>query len=143
MLDPIKPSFDRMPRPNGLAAAMATAGVDAASLARRAGVNAGDIKVNPDLLANPEKFAASSVAGEAGNNANLLKMIQLGSATNASLNGLSFANRQAQIVTGLGQDLATANRDVSDQQTIQKFLSTQRDSVSGVSIDLTVASSSL
>ncbi|MFT4129762.1 hypothetical protein [Labrys sp. (in: a-proteobacteria)] len=43
MLDPIKPSFDRMPRPNGLAAAMATAGVDAASLARRAGVNAGDI----------------------------------------------------------------------------------------------------
>lgn len=99
------------------------------------GVNAGDIKVNPDLLANPERFAASSVAGEAGNNANLLKMIQLGSATNASLNGLSFANRQAQIVTGLGQDLATANRDVSDQQTIQKFLSTQRDSVSGVSID--------
>ncbi|PRH87198.1 hypothetical protein C5L14_11195 [Labrys okinawensis] len=43
MLDPIKPSFDRTPRPNGLAAAMATAGVDAASLARRAGVNAGDI----------------------------------------------------------------------------------------------------
>ncbi|MGJ4854973.1 hypothetical protein ACN6KF_000909 [Labrys sp. La1] len=43
MSDPIRLNFDRMPRPNGLAAAMATAGVDATALARRAGVTASDI----------------------------------------------------------------------------------------------------
>jgi len=99
------------------------------------GTNASDIKVNTDLLADPRKLAVSGSPTESGDNSNLLKMAQLGSKANASLNGMTFANRQAQIVTGLGQDLATANQDLSDQQAIQKFLTTQRDSVSGVSID--------
>ena len=43
MFEPARPNFDRIPRPNGLAAAMAIAGVDATALARRAGVNSGDI----------------------------------------------------------------------------------------------------
>lgn len=43
MFDAITLNLDHMPHPNGLAAAMATAGVDATVLARRAGVNVGDI----------------------------------------------------------------------------------------------------
>ncbi len=99
------------------------------------GANAADIKVNPDLLADPRKLAASGVNGASGDNSVLLQIVQLRDKPNASLNGVSFSSRQAQIVASLGQELSSTNQDLSDQQTIQKYLSAQRDSVSGVSID--------
>jgi flagellar hook-associated protein 1 FlgK len=99
------------------------------------GTNAADIKVNPDLLADPRKLAASGVNGASGDNSVLLQIVQLRDKPNATLNGVSFSSRQAQIVASLGQELSSTNQDLSDQQTIQKYLSAQRDSVSGVSID--------
>ena len=91
--------------------------------------------MNPDLLADPRKLAASGVNGASGDNSVLLQIVQLRDKPNATLNGVSFSSRQAQIVASLGQELSSTNQDLSDQQTIRKYLSAQRDSVSGVSID--------
>src|SRR5204863_985013 len=99
------------------------------------GTNAADIQVNPDLVSNPQKLGASGTNGVSGDNSVLLQIAQLQNKPNAALNGVSFSDRQAQIVASLGQELATTNQDLSDQQTIQKYLTAQRDSVSGVSID--------
>ncbi len=99
------------------------------------GSNAADIKVNPDLLADPRKLAASGINGTAGDNTVLVRIVQLQNAPVAALNGVTFSDRQAQIIASLGQQLASANQDASDQETIQQYLSAQRDSVSGVSID--------
>ena len=99
------------------------------------GTNASDIKVNAELLANPQKVAVSGVAGASGDNTALLRIIALRDKANAALNGLTFADRQAQIVSSLGQELASTNQDLDDQQNIQRFLGTQRDSIAGVSID--------
>jgi flagellar hook-associated protein 1 FlgK len=97
------------------------------------GTNAGDIQVNPNL--DPSQLAVSGSSTETGDNSNILKISKLSTTAMASLNGMTFAGRQAEIVSGLGQQLASANTDLSDQQTIQKFLGAQRDSISGVSID--------
>ena len=99
------------------------------------GQNASDIAVNPDLLGNPALLQASSAAGENGNNSVVTALAQLGNTTQAALNGQTFSDRQAQIVAGLGQKVATAQKDLEDQNSISDFVQNQRDSVSGVSLD--------
>ncbi len=99
------------------------------------GQNAKDIAVNSVLLADPSLLQASGVSGEAGNNVVVLAMAKLGNSAQAALNDQTFSNRQAQIVAGLGQKVADAQRDVDDQKAISDFVSSQRDSISGVSLD--------
>jgi flagellar hook-associated protein 1 FlgK len=99
------------------------------------GQNAKDIAVNSALLADPSLLQASAVSGETGNNAVVLAMAQLANTTQAALNGQTFSDRQAQIVAGLGQKVADAQRDVDDQKAISDFVQSQRDSISGVSLD--------
>jgi flagellar hook-associated protein 1 FlgK len=99
------------------------------------GANAADIAVNPALKSNPKLFQAAGVAGEAGNNTVAKAIAGLSTAKHAALDGLSFSNKQAQTVAALGQQVANANSELTDQKTISQFVRDQRDSVSGVSID--------
>jgi flagellar hook-associated protein 1 FlgK len=99
------------------------------------GQNAKDIAVNSALLADPAFLQANGVSGETGDNAVVVAMARLGNAAHAALNGQSFSDRQAQIVAGLGQNVADAQRDVDDQKAISDFVESQRESISGVSLD--------
>jgi flagellar hook-associated protein 1 FlgK len=99
------------------------------------GTNAGDIKVNSVLLSNPSALQTSGSATEPTGNATVLALAQLAKDPQASLGGKTFSSRQADIVAGLGQQLATANSDLEDQTAISSFIQAQRDSVSGVSVD--------
>ena len=99
------------------------------------GTNAADIAVNPALLSDPKLYQAAGVTGEAGDNTVAKGIASLSTAKHAALDGLSFSNRQAQTVAGLGQQVASANSELADQKTISQFVRDQRDAVSGVSID--------
>jgi len=99
------------------------------------GTDASNIAVNPTLLNNPSLVQASGTNGAVGDNSVALALAQLANQTYASLNNQTFSQSFAQTVAALGQSLATANGQISDQQTVQEMLQQQRSSISGVSID--------
>jgi flagellar hook-associated protein 1 FlgK len=93
------------------------------------------MQVNSVLLSNASALQTSGSATEPNGNATVLALAQLARDPQASLGGKTFSGRQADIVAGLGQQLATANSDLEDQTAISNFIQAQRDSVSGVSVD--------
>ncbi len=99
------------------------------------GTSAADIAVNPDLVSNPSLIQASAVSGDNGNNQAIIGVAQLATAAQSALGGQSFSDRQAQMVAGVGQKAASAQKDLDDQNSIVDFVKGQRESVSGVSLD--------
>ncbi len=99
------------------------------------GTDAASIQVNSALVANPELIQAAGPSGAAGDNQTALALAQLANTKIAGLNNQTFSDSYNQSVAQLGQSLATANTQVSDQQAVQTMLQNQRNSVSGVSID--------
>jgi len=99
------------------------------------GTNASDIKVNQALLDDPGKLAASDTSGDVGNNGIISKMADLAEATNPSLNNQTFSQNYSRTVADLGSALSDANQKISDQDAVTNLVKTQRDSVSGVSMD--------
>jgi flagellar hook-associated protein 1 len=99
------------------------------------GANASDIGVNTALVNAPSSLQASGVAGAAGNNQVILALAQMANTTQASLGNQTFAQSYNGTVTDLGAALASVNTQLSDQQSVQSMLQTQRSSVSGVSVD--------
>jgi flagellar hook-associated protein 1 FlgK len=75
------------------------------------------------------------VAGAVGNNEIALQLAQLAGQPQAALGGQTFSEDYGQIVTGLGQALASVNGQVADQSIVAGMLQRQRESVSGVSLD--------
>jgi len=53
----------------------------------------------------------------------------------AALGNQTFAQSYNGTVTGLGSALSSVNSQLGDQQAVQSMLQTQRNSVSGVSVD--------
>jgi flagellar hook-associated protein 1 FlgK len=99
------------------------------------GTNASDIAVNRDLLANSSLLQASDVVGDVGNNAKILALTQLETKAHPSLGGQSFIGKHIQTVATLAQELVTARTNLEDQQSMTRFVQSQRDSVSAVSLD--------
>jgi flagellar hook-associated protein 1 FlgK len=99
------------------------------------GANAHDIGVNAALVNDPRLLQISDTAGEAGNNTMALQLAQLASQPQAALGNQTFRERYSQIVTGLGQTLASVNGQIADQEIVAGMLEQQRQSVSGVSVD--------
>jgi flagellar hook-associated protein 1 len=108
-----------------------------------AGTNAQTIAVNTALLDDPSLIQASGASGEVGNNAVALKLAQLATKVHVSLNNQTFSQAFDRTVTALGQSLATANSQITDQQTVQQMLEQQRASISGVSLDEEMANLSI
>jgi flagellar hook-associated protein 1 FlgK len=99
------------------------------------GTNAADIQVNSALTNDPSLLQAASVSGAAGDNGTALALAQLGQKPQAGLNNQTFTQSYTQTSTAFGQALASVNSQLSDQQTVNKMLTQQRDSISGVSMD--------
>lgn len=94
---------------------------------------ASNIQINQDILNNPENIAASSVAGQAGNNQNALNMVNL--RNKAVINGENFYQSALSLISSPGTTLSTIKSDIQTKQSAQQMLQNQQDSVSGVNID--------
>jgi flagellar hook-associated protein 1 FlgK len=102
------------------------------------GTTASNIAVNASIT--PANLVASST-GVAGDNdiaqavANLAnKVFSTSAPTPDAIDG-TFSQYYSNAATALGQTLSTTNDKVSNQTTISKLVNTQRDAVSGVSMD--------
>jgi flagellar hook-associated protein 1 FlgK len=99
------------------------------------GTTAGDIRVNPALAGNPALLQASGDAASPGNNRIALGLAQIGTKPLGALGGQTLSGRYSEGVADLGESLASVNRQLSDHDVVAGMLSSQRDSVSGVSVD--------
>jgi len=99
------------------------------------GTDAATIGVNSTLQTDPSLIQAASVAGDSGNNGVALALAQLAGQPNAALGNKTFSDAYGQVVTQMGNALANANDQVTNQQAVAGMLANQRDSVSGVSME--------
>ncbi len=100
------------------------------------GTTAGTITLDPSVTSS--NIAAGS-SGNAGDNSIALAISnlatkQFSTAGGDQING-TLSNFYNNAVTGLGQTLAGVNDQVTNETNIQTLVSTQRSSVSGVSLD--------
>jgi flagellar hook-associated protein 1 FlgK len=90
--------------------------------------------VDPALAGNPDALAAASSAGALpGDGSNLAALVATESTPLTA--GRNVAATLSGIVTDFGASAATATNVAAQNQTVLANLKTQRDSVSGVSID--------
>lgn len=99
------------------------------------GTTAGTIKLATGLTASTLK---ASAGGAAGDNTIALAIANLANQTFTTptdyIDG-TLSQHYNRAVTDLGQALTSANARLEDQTTIEKLVRSQRDSVSGVSLD--------
>ena len=99
------------------------------------GTDAATIGVNASVLNDPSTFQASGSATASGDNSVALALAQLADSNVAGLNNQTFNQSYAQTVAGLGQSVSSLNEQVTNSTAVSNMLTTQRSSVSGVSID--------
>jgi len=102
------------------------------------------LSVNSAIVADPTLIAASGVAGASGDNTNATKMAALQTATNtvdttgagvAAGTGGPFNTFLTNLFTQVGNDNSNWNATATNQENITSALTTQQNSVSGVSLD--------
>lgn len=103
------------------------------------GTNGSNIGVNASIISDPRKLQGSSSATEVSNNDVLRSIAALSTKTVTNLSGMTFSENYGNTVSRFGQDLALATSQLNDQQTVQKMLEKQRESIMGVSVDEEVA----
>lgn len=100
------------------------------------GITAGTIRLMGDLSAATLK---ASDGGPAGDNSIALAVAQLATAEFSTAGGDdidgTFSGHFSKTVSKIGQALAGANSRVDDQANIERLVRSQRDGVSGVSLD--------
>ena len=99
------------------------------------GTNAANIGVNAALVHDPSKLQASAVLGTPGNSQVALALAQLAGVKQAGLGNQTFSDNYTGKIMDLGFSLSAINNQVSDQEVVHNMLQTQRNSVSGVSLD--------
>jgi len=99
------------------------------------GTDASNIGVNSALANDPSQFQAAGVAGAGGDNTVALALAQLANNKVSGLNNQTFSQNWAQTVGNLGGALSSVNDQVANSASVTQMLASQRDSVSGVSID--------
>lgn len=99
------------------------------------GTDSRTIRVNPALANNASKIQASMDPNAPGNSKAALAISQLETASISTLQNQTFIGHYSQTVSRLGQALADTNNDISDQQVVANMYKTQRESISGVSLD--------
>ena len=65
----------------------------------------------------------------------MLALALLANTLVSGVNNQTFSQNWAQTVGGLGDSISSVNSQLSDSSSVTQMLQTQRDSVSGVSID--------
>ena len=98
------------------------------------GTDARTIGVSDGLRGNPLKLAAAR-NGQPGDNQTARAVADLQSAAGTLANGLSITDGYQSIVNRVATDVADAASDAEAAHTIQDTLASQRESLSGVSLD--------
>ncbi len=98
------------------------------------GSDARDIAVNATIKGQPSLLAAAR-NGNTGDNQTALAIAGLESAKLASLNGASLKETYQGVVNGVAVKAATATNNAEATQVVQETLDSQRESLSGVSLD--------
>ena len=70
-----------------------------------------------------------------GNNQVAVQLAQLADKKNVSFSGQTFGQYFSRTISGLGQALSNVNGQTETQSVVENMLTTQRDSLMGVSID--------
>jgi len=99
------------------------------------GTGAADIALNPVLAAAPEKFAAASALGAAGDGSNALAIADLQLAGTMAAGAQTFDEFYGSIVSVLGADAARALGAADSSDLMASHLEGLRQSTSGVNID--------
>ncbi len=98
------------------------------------GTTASDIAVNPSVASDPSLIAASQ-DGRAGSNGTARSIAALSDAPVFDGGTTSIPKFYANLVSTIGSDINAASTTQQTQELVVNQLKTQRDSVSGVSVD--------
>ena len=97
------------------------------------GTTADTLELNNQIVNQPAHIAASSVAGESGNNDIAIAISQLRNAN--VLNGQSFVNNIIQLSSKPGTELTALQRRVETNESAKQLLLKQQENSAGVNID--------
>jgi flagellar hook-associated protein 1 FlgK len=100
-----------------------------------AGTNAGDIGVNATLLNDPSQMQVSGDPTSVGDNSIAVAVAQLANKGLPALSGQTLSENYNQTVAALGQNLSLVNDQLGNQNIVESMIRSQRDSISGVSLD--------
>jgi flagellar hook-associated protein 1 FlgK len=98
------------------------------------GTDATNIAVNQNLTAQPQMLAAA-MNGHADDNQTALAIAALGTQPVANLSGQSLNDTYQAMINGVAAQASTAKTNAQAAQAVQSTLQSQRDALSGVSID--------
>jgi len=98
------------------------------------GTDATDIAVNQNLMAQPSMLAAAK-NGQPDDNQTALAIAALGTAPVENLSGQSLNDTYQNMINGVAAQVSTAKTNAQSAQAVQSTLQSQRDALSGVSID--------
>lgn len=99
------------------------------------GTGAADMAVNPDLIREPARLQLASEAGAKGDGKVGLQLAQLADRSLAELGDRTVGQNFNQAVADLGNAAAGVESSLADQRLVDDMLTSQRQSVSGVSLD--------
>lgn len=99
------------------------------------GTGAADMAVNPDLIREPARLQLASEAGAKGDGKVGLQLAQLADRSLAELGDRTVGQNFNQAVADLGNAAARVESSLADQRLVDDMLTSQRQSVSGVSLD--------
>lgn len=91
--------------------------------------------VNPDLIREPARLQLASEAGAKGDGKVGLQLAQLADRSLAELGDRTVGQNFNQAVADLGNAAAGVESSLADQRLVDDMLTSQRQSVSGVSLD--------
>jgi flagellar hook-associated protein 1 len=94
---------------------------------------AANMQVDPGIVADVTKIAASATVNQDGDNAGSIADIQ--NQNNSSLGGITIDNYYDSLETKIGQDVSNAQNNNDQQTAILSQIDNQRQAVSGVSLD--------
>lgn len=98
------------------------------------GTDASNIAVNQVVSTQPQLLAAAQ-NGDPGDNQTAVAIAGLASQPVASLGGASLNDNYQSMINGIATQAATAQTNAQAAQSVQDTLQSQRDSISGVSMD--------
>ena len=99
------------------------------------GNDAASLAVNDTLSEDPRRLQAAAIPNAAGDNTIIRSLSQLSTAAQSSLGNQTLHTHLTQSVTSFNNDLVDARDQLADQDAIQNLLISQRNAVSGVSLD--------
>jgi flagellar hook-associated protein 1 FlgK len=99
------------------------------------GTNAADMGLNAAVRNNPSLLQASASADARSDNQVALALAKLQDTRIAALGDVTFTDSYSKTVGNIGAAIAAVNDKVTEQKLVENMLKTQRDSVSGVSMD--------